>query len=153
MREAVNPIHDTAALTRRMSERCHTLGTYFESISRQSVTEEEWLDILARLGQDLAWLQRIGARVATSLGLPRSARSRVLLYLQHHIGQTVDGDQLDGVAGIRAAARRLRELRATGWDIASNKEDPHLKPGQYQLRSGRKQSSLNSGRSTTDSGR
>lgn len=96
------------------------------------------MDILARLGQDLAWLQQIGSRVAASLGIPRSARSRVLLYLRQHVGQTVDGDQLDGVSGIRASARRLRELRAAGWDITGNKEDSGLKPGQYKLRSGRR---------------
>jgi len=129
------------ALTRQMSERCRVLATYFESISTQSFTSEEWLDILARLGQDLAWLQRIGSQVAASLGMPRSARSRVLLYLRQHVGQTVDGDQLDGVAGIRASARRLRELRADGWDITGNNEDPALKPGQYRLRSGRRRDS------------
>ncbi len=49
-----------------------------------------------------------------------SARDRILSYLQKHVGQVIDGDELMVVAGISEYARRIRELRVEGgWPILS----------------------------------
>ncbi len=56
-----------------------------------------------------------------------SARSRILHYLQAHEGEIVSADELTEVAGIRAWARRIRELREEGHDIE------HVGEGRYRL--------------------
>lgn len=64
----------------------------------------------------------------------KTARDRVLAYLQKYPKQLIDGDELLVVSGIGEWARRLRELRVQfGWSICSGvtireleREDPEL---------------------------
>lgn len=50
----------------------------------------------------------------------RSARGRILAYLQAYFGEVIAGDELMVVAGISEYARRIRELRVQfGWKIVS----------------------------------
>lgn len=62
------------------------------------------------------------------------AKTRILEYFKLSAGKKVNKDQLMLVARISEWARRVRELRAQGWDIASHNEMPGLKPGEYVLR-------------------
>jgi hypothetical protein len=50
-------------------------------------------------------------------GVIGGARTALLLYLRNHPGEAISPHQLEGVAAIRAWARRIRELRQVGWDI------------------------------------
>ena len=71
------------------------------------------------------------------LGL-KSGKARLLAYLQSRPRQLVTAQELRIVARIHEHARRIRELRAEGWDVVSHLEDKRLKPGDYILRSLRK---------------
>lgn len=78
--------------------------------------------------------RRLASTIAVHLGLPRSAKERLLVYLRAHVGAVVDKDELSGVSGIYEWARRVRELRVEdGWPLSSASNRDDLKPGQYLL--------------------
>ncbi|GAA4205031.1 hypothetical protein GCM10022252_64940 [Streptosporangium oxazolinicum] len=82
---------------------------------RDGLTAIEWLETAAKLGGFLSEARDASSEVRqTLLG---GARSALLLYLRGHVGETVPPHALEGVSGIREWARRIRELRAIGWDI------------------------------------
>jgi len=63
-----------------------------------------------------------------------SASSRMLAYLQAHLGETVTAASLSGVAGTQSWARRVRELREdNGWVIHTHTTNSSIAPGQYRL--------------------
>lgn len=68
-----------------------------------------------------------------------SAKERIVRFLREHVGETVTGEQVGEVAEIASYARRIRELRADGWQIASHHDDESLRPGEYKLLSDEKQ--------------
>lgn len=109
---------------------------YILKSSEGDLSPEEWLSILARLGQQEVGLRKLASRVAHRLGLPRGAKPRILFYLRSRVGVTVDKEELSGVSGIYEWARRVRELRVEdGWRISSDKTRDDLRPGQYVLES------------------
>lgn len=62
-------------------------------------------------------LRDLGASLPTFDGYT-SAASRILRYLQNHVGEVIRGDELMVVAGISEYGRRVRELRVQeGWSI------------------------------------
>ncbi len=67
--------------------------------------------------------------------MPRvGSRATLAEYLRSRVGQVLDADELQEAAGGATEwARRLRELRASGWSISSNNDRNDLKPGQYVL--------------------
>lgn len=96
-------------------------------------------------------LRDIGSSLLLEDGI-RSARGRILSYLQIHVGEVIQGDELMVVAGISEYARRIRELRVQfGWAIISGvtfnemkasaecndfeetSVYPHMKPDEYLL--------------------
>jgi len=81
------------------------------------------------LGAALLILLNVRGRLyhGTKPELTGSARSRILHYLEAHEGEAVSADELNEVAGIRAWARRIRELREEGHDIE------HVGDGRYRL--------------------
>jgi len=82
---------------------------------RDDLTAIDWLETAAKLGGFLSEARDASADVRqTLLG---GARSALLLYLRGHVAETVPPHALEGVSGIREWARRIRELRAIGWDI------------------------------------
>lgn len=65
-----------------------------------------------------------------------SALDRIGAFLEARVGKVVDREQIDYVAKISEAARRVRELRDEhGWPINSHIDEAALEPGQYRLTS------------------
>lgn len=109
---------------------------YILAAGESDPSPEDWLAILARLGQSEVGLRKLASRVAYRLGLPRGAKPRILTYLRTRVGVIVDKDELSGVSGIYEWARRIRELRVEeGWRVSSNQTRDDLRPGQYVLES------------------
>jgi hypothetical protein len=105
-------------------------------VADRDMSADEVLLLLADLGRYHADTRELFSALASQLGLPTSARERILRYLLLRVGQVVDKDEIAGVAGISEWARRLRELRdEDGWPISSNDNRPDLKPGEYVLES------------------
>ncbi|MGI5914841.1 MAG: HNH endonuclease [Anaerolineae bacterium] len=66
----------------------------------------------------------------------KSARARLLAYMQEHVGQPIHSTELAAVAGISEYARRIRELRVEfGYDILTMEDDPNLGANEYLLTS------------------
>ena len=63
-----------------------------------------------------------------------SMKQRLSDYLGARVGQVITTEQLRKVAepGV-AYQRRIRELRESGWQIETNRDDVKLLPGQYRL--------------------
>lgn len=61
------------------------------------------------------------------------ARKRILAYLQSKFPEKVNTKELEKVAKISDYQRRIRELRAEGWQVYSHHDDRNLKPGEYRL--------------------
>ena len=63
-----------------------------------------------------------------------SGRERMLRYLISHVGDPVEVTTLAAVSVVLDWGRRVRELvDQLGYEIATSKTDPSLKPGQYRL--------------------
>jgi len=99
-------------------------------------------DKVKRLQEIQHALCTLSVTVVASDGLnPRVAKDRLLGYLQRHVGQIIDGAELDVVSGISDYPRRLRELRVEdGYKIVTGAlPDPFsgstLHPDQYLLSS------------------
>ena len=62
------------------------------------------------------------------------ARDRLREHFLSHVGEVLEGSNLQAVAGISEWARRIRELRdEEGYRILSHHDRADLKPGQYVL--------------------
>ena len=62
------------------------------------------------------------------------ARSKLREYFLEHIGEVLESDRLQAVAGASEWARRVRELRdEEGYQILTHNDRSDLKPGQYIL--------------------
>lgn len=85
-----------------------------------------------------AWESDADAGAMKAVLEQTSARGRILEYLRFKVGQLVTKSELQIVSGISEYARRIRELRAEGWDIVSHYEDHSIRPGDYMLRKDRK---------------
>ncbi|MGW7477105.1 hypothetical protein ACWGH8_00810 [Nonomuraea muscovyensis] len=88
-----------------------------ENTRRENLRPQEWLETAARVGTYLAESREALAKVRQdAVG---GARTALLLYFRSHPNETLTPQQLEGVAAIRAWARRIRELREIGWEIQS----------------------------------
>lgn len=97
-----------------------------------------WLDLMATLGVTSSEFRGHLKRVAPKFGLPKGATDRMLAYLLLHVGESVPGEALAGVAGIDSWSRRLRELRVEhGWPITLPEKSSLLGPGTYRLEADR----------------
>ena len=70
------------------------------------------------LDEAIVQLRGVRHRLFGSRRAPGSARSRIGALLVARAGLWVTGDELAEVAGISEWARRVRELRASGWEIS-----------------------------------
>ena len=62
------------------------------------------------------------------------SRSKLRTYFLEHIGEVLESDTLQEVAGASEWARRIRELRnEEGFQILTHNDRSDLKPGQYIL--------------------
>ena len=129
--------HETRRALGRAVDRAATIADELQRQARRAdLTSDDWLIALGRLGTDLAELRRSVNGVSPALGLPSGAHDRILRYLRLRIGEVVDKDELEGVAGISEWARRVRELREDdGWQISTNSNRGDLRPGEYVLES------------------
>lgn len=84
---------------------------------RDNLRPKDWLETAAEVGAYLAQARDALAEVRQDL--IGGARTALLLYFRSHPGEAISPQQLEGVAAIRAWARRIRELRMAGWDIDS----------------------------------
>ena len=129
--------HETRRALGRAVDRAATIADELQRQARRAdLTSDDWLIALGRLGTDLAELRRSVNGVSPALGLPSGAHDRILRYLRLRIGEVVDKDELEGVAGISEWARRVRELREDdGWQISTYSNRGDLRPGEYVLES------------------
>ncbi|MDP4505852.1 hypothetical protein [Nonomuraea turcica] len=86
-----------------------------QNTQRENLRPIDWLDAAAAVGVCLAESRDALAEVRQEV--IGGARAALLLYFRSHPGEEVSPQELEGVAAIRAWARRIRELRAFGWDI------------------------------------
>ncbi|WP_344935127.1 hypothetical protein [Sphaerisporangium flaviroseum] len=86
-----------------------------QNTQRENLRPIDWLDTAAKVGTCLAESRDALAEVRQDV--IGGARTALLLYFRSHPGEKVSPQELEGVAAIRAWARRIRELRAVGWDI------------------------------------
>jgi hypothetical protein len=71
------------------------------------------------------------------------ARSKLRKYFLEHIGEVLESDTLQDVAGASEWARRVRELRnEEGYQILTHNDRSDLKPGQYILEDPKPQSAF-----------
>lgn len=129
----------------RMADHAEAQARFLRALDQDELQIGEWLDVLARLGMEQSAIHALANTVSTGIGLPKSARSRILAYFRRHVGEVVSQHQLAGVGGIHEWARRVRELRKAGWPIVSDQEDPELKPGQYRMTSPRRGQGVEAG--------
>lgn len=63
------------------------------------------------------------------------SKERIRKFLLTNLGKVVTSLQIKDAAGTDVSewARRVRELRESGWKILSNNDDASLKPGQYRM--------------------
>jgi hypothetical protein len=89
-----------------------------------------------RLAAVLKGVRRLGRVRLSGITDAKSARERILTYVQLFVGEAVDGEELQVVSGIQEFARRVRELRVQfGYNISTGVSSEHLKPDQYLLES------------------
>lgn len=94
---------------------------------------ELWQRRAAEMGESFATLRAASAAVSSSYGLT-SGQARLLAYFRAHVGETLAGVCLAGIAGIDEWARRVRELRVEhGWPIESALNNGALPEGCYVL--------------------
>jgi hypothetical protein len=86
-----------------------------QATPREHLKPQEWLETAAEVGTHLAESRDALAKVRQDV--VGGARTALLLYFRGHQGEAISPHQLEGVAAIRAWARRIRELRQVGWDI------------------------------------
>lgn len=86
-----------------------------QATSHENLRPQDWLETAAKVGTHLAESRDTLAKVRQDV--VGGARTALLLYFRRHPGEEVSPHQLEGVAAIRAWARRIRELRGIGWDI------------------------------------
>lgn len=86
-----------------------------QATPRQDLRAQDCLDIAAQVGTHLSASRDALAEVRQDV--VGGARTALLLYFRSHPGETLHPRQLEGVAAIRAWARRIRELREVGWEI------------------------------------
>ncbi|MEU5437712.1 hypothetical protein AB0G73_30650 [Streptomyces sp. NPDC020719] len=102
------------------------------SVPRDGLTAGEWLETAAKIGELQGQAREASGRVRQEL--LGSARTAILAYLRTHVGEPVPGAALEGVAGIQAWTRRIRELRTPfGWDVESGTWSTGMQKDQYRL--------------------
>ena len=124
------------SVTRRASARLDDVRGLLDGVHNE-ITADEWLIVRASIGRLLAKCNDELLVLDDSLGLP-SAQGRILRYFQLRVGTRVTKEEISGVAGIHAWARRVRELREDhGWVIHSAGTMGGLGPGEYVMTSDR----------------
>ncbi|WP_433418749.1 hypothetical protein ACQP1V_03550 [Microtetraspora malaysiensis] len=86
-----------------------------QATPRENLRPQDWLETAAQVGTHLAESRDALAEVRQDI--IGGARTALLLYFRSHPGEALSPHQLEGVAAIRAWARRIRELREVGWGI------------------------------------
>ncbi|TDB86946.1 hypothetical protein E1264_16205 [Actinomadura sp. KC216] len=89
--------------------------TIVRATPREDLKPQDWLETAAKVGAHLAESRDALAEVRQDV--IGGARTALLLYFRGHPGEDISPQQLEGVAAIRAWARRIRELRQVGWEI------------------------------------
>jgi hypothetical protein len=114
--------HHLDDLEQRLENALHLI----QATPRTELTALRWLETAAELGGLLAGVREVSAEIRQEL--LGGARPALLAYLRQHVGDTVPPHALEGVSGIREWPRRIRELRAMGWEIEcldGNREAPY----------------------------
>jgi hypothetical protein len=125
---------DPTAIAARASRRLTRASALLDEIDDE-MTVDDWLRVRAALGRAFAQFNDELNGLDRRFGL-NSAQDRILHFLLSRQGQVVSKEDIDGVAGIQAWARRVRELRQDhGWVIHTIHTMPQLKSGQYVLAS------------------
>ncbi len=122
--------HDpaTSALLRR-------IGRLLEELDRPlSRNPREVRDEVRSLVEVLKSTRRLGRIRLGGITNARAARDRILAYMKLFVGEVMEGEELQVVAGIQEFARRIRELRVEhGYNISTGTSREDLRPDQYVL--------------------
>ncbi|WP_219515113.1 hypothetical protein [Nonomuraea ceibae] len=86
-----------------------------QATPRQDLRAQDWLETASQVGTRLSDSRDALGEIRQDV--VGGARTALLLYFRSHPGETLHPRQLEGVAAIRAWARRIRELREVGWQI------------------------------------
>jgi hypothetical protein len=105
----------SAAKLEKLEQSLKEALAIVQTTPREDLRPQEWLETAARVGAQLAESRDLLAAVRQNV--IGGARTALLLYFRSHPGEAISPHQLEGVAAIRAWARRIRELRQVGWDI------------------------------------
>ena len=63
-----------------------------------------------------------------------SSKEKLGQFLEANVGKVVESRDIQAATGGDVQwSRRLRDLRAGGWEILSPKDSDELKPGQYKV--------------------
>lgn len=118
----------------RAQSRLEEISILLGSVESSGFGTDDWLEVRAQVGVLMAGFND-SLLAVDRLHLTGGAAAKILRLFQLRLGGTVSKDELSGVAGIHAWARRVRELRQdSGWDIQSVTTGPGLSPGEYRLR-------------------
>ncbi|WP_370085336.1 HNH endonuclease [Streptacidiphilus sp. MAP12-16] len=113
-----------------IADRCQKV---IREAAGEPMVPAAWLESAAEIGILSAELRKKTSDVRKALGI-KSARVAILLYLRQHVGESVPGDAIAGVAGISDWARRVRELRVEfGWPIESGVNTDGMSIDHYRL--------------------
>lgn len=118
------------------AEKPHFILAQMEDVMRELRRISDADESLREHVRLLVLLRRLVNEYGAAL-LPEasSARGRILAYLQHHVGEIVNTEELTAVSGIQDSPRRIRELRKQGYHIISGvgSDEQSLAPNQYTL--------------------
>ncbi|MBD0741631.1 hypothetical protein [Streptomyces sp. CBMA152] len=125
-------IHSHEIELRDIEEALEQALGVVRNVPRDGLTAVEWLEVSARLGELQAQAREASGRMRQAL--LGSARTAILVYMRAHAGEPVPAAALEGVAGIQAWTRRIRELRTPfGWDVESGTWAADMQKDQYRL--------------------
>jgi hypothetical protein len=121
---------------RSQDELIRRLNTLLDSVSKNPPKSREEIRAEVKLlAEVMETLRKLNRRQLEHLTEEDAARQRILAYLRMFPGEIIEGRELEVVAGIRENARRIRDLRESGYRISSGVDRKDLRPDQYVLES------------------
>lgn len=126
--QSINVTADPKEISQRIKEELAKLAD--EPSTDKDVIKERVKSLVA-LSKATRQLSRYHLQSVTTA---KAGKDRILAYMRLFVTETVTGEELAVVAGIRAFPRRIRELRVEdGYKISTGLSKDTLKPDEYVL--------------------
>ena len=129
------PANETAAklaLLQEFRARIANLTRHIDEFDLHGLSQQDQAPFWETFVADGEALIRVFRRLVKQQG--GSARDRLLNHFLKHVGEVIEGETLESVAGVSSWSRRVRELDVEfGYNIVTHEGDPSLRPGQYRL--------------------